>query len=371
MSKRVVYADHCATTPLDPVALDAMLPFLREEFGNPSSLHSWAKVPRVAVRNARETIAACIQAKPEQIFFTSGGTESDNWVIKNAGKKQTITSAFEHHAVLNSCAAVEREGGAVEYLSVGKDGRVSPQLAVEAMLAGGEGLVSVMLANNELGTIQDIGVICRGRPSSCWRVHTDAVQAVGHIPVDVDGLGVDFLSASAHKFNGPRGVGFLYVRNPDGFRPYVDGGQQEFGMRAGTENVAGIVGMATALKGNCDLLEQNMAYKRHLSDELRAFISEQFPSAVFNGDEKTALPGVLSVSFPGRDAEGVMQILDLRGIAVSTGAACDSKNTQVSHVLKSIGLPDDVAKGTIRISLDKENTEEDVRLIVDALKVAV
>ena len=159
MSKRVVYADHCATTPLDPVALDAMLPFLREEFGNPSSLHSWAKVPRVAVRNARETIAACIQAKPEQIFFTSGGTESDNWVIKNAGKKQTITSAFEHHAVLNSCAAVEREGGAVEYLSVGKDGRVSPQLAVEAMLAGGEGLVSVMLANNELGTIQDIGVI--------------------------------------------------------------------------------------------------------------------------------------------------------------------------------------------------------------------
>ena len=337
MSKRVVYADHCATTPLDPVALDAMLPFLREEFGNPSSLHSWAKVPRVAVRNARETIAACIQAKPEQIFFTSGGTE----------------------------------GGAVEYLSVGKDGRVSPQLAVEAMLAGGEGLVSVMLANNELGTIQDIGVICRGRPSSCWRVHTDAVQAVGHIPVDVDGLGVDFLSASAHKFNGPRGVGFLYVRNPDGFRPYVDGGQQEFGMRAGTENVAGIVGMATALKGNCDLLEQNMAYKRHLSDELRAFISEQFPSAVFNGDEKTALPGVLSVSFPGRDAEGVMQILDLRGIAVSTGAACDSKNTQVSHVLKAIGLPDDVAKGTIRISLDKENTEEDVRLIVDALKVAV
>lgn len=371
MSKRVVYADHCATTPLDPAALEAMLPFLRNEFGNPSSLHSWAKVPRVALRNARETIAACIHAKPEQIFFTSGGTEGDNWVVKNAGRKLTITSAFEHHAVLNSCAAVEREGGAVEYLSVGKDGRLSSQLAIGAMVASGEGLVSVMLANNELGTIQNIEMICRGRPSPTWLVHTDAVQALGHIPVDVDNLGVDFLSASAHKFNGPRGVGFLYVRDSDRFQSYIDGGQQEFGRRAGTENVAGVVGMATALKGNCDSLEYNMAYKRHLSDALRTLISERIPSAVFNGNEVALLPGVLSVSFPGRDAEGIMHILDLHGIAVSTGAACDSKNTQISHVLKAIGLPDDVAKGTIRISLDKENTEEDVRLIVEALKIAV
>lgn len=365
-----IYADHAATTPLCDAAWQAMMPFLREEFGNPSSLHSWAKTPRKAVVEARQTIAECIGAQSDEIFFTSGGTESDNWALKTLGRKHIVTSAFEHHAVLNSCLAIEAEGGQVDRVSVRKGGFVNPGEVASATRRSDAGLVSIMLANNELGTIQDVQGISRRIDRDKWLMHTDAVQAVGHIPVDVESLGVDLLSASGHKFNGPKGVGFLYVRKavqgrPE-FRPYLNGGQQESGMRAGTENVAAIVGMAAALRWNCEHLDENVNHldvlKLQFIEDVRSFC----PTAHLNVEEGQ-LPGFVSIAFPGQSAEGLLHILDLRGVAVSSGAACDSKNTQVSHVLSAIKLPKKYASSTLRITFGVENTEDEVEHMVQAL----
>ena len=370
MSRRLVYADHAATTPLCDAAWQAMAPFLREEFGNPSSLHSWARKPRKAVAEARQTIAECIGAQSDEIFFTSGGTESDNWALKTLGRKHIVTSAFEHHAVLNSCLAIAAEGGHVDRVTVRKGGFVNPGEVASATQRGEAGLVSIMLANNELGTIQEVQGISRRINRDKWLMHTDAVQAVGHIPVDVESLGVDLLSASGHKFNGPKGIGFLYVRKAvqgrSEFRPYLNGGQQESGMRAGTENVADIVGMAAALRWNCEHLDENVnhldALKSQFMEDIRSFC----PTAHLNAEEGQ-LPGFVSIAFPGHSAEGLLHILDLRGIAVSSGAACDSKNTQVSHVLKALYLPEKYASSTLRITFGVENTEEDVTTVVAAL----
>ena len=258
---RLIYADNAATTQMDIAAFEAMKPFLTNEYGNASQLYAFARKPKKALQDARETIASCIGAAPEEIFFTSGGTESDNWAIKgsallNAHKHATVTSAFEHHAVLHPCKSLERSGYPVAYMWPSRDGYITAEILKE-YITSQTYLTSVMFANNEIGTVQPIKELCAVAHENGSLFHTDAVQAVGHIPVDVYDLGVDMLSASAHKFNGPKGVGFLYIRSGLKVMPYSDGGAQEFGLRAGTENVAGIVGMAVALKNNCDALEEN------------------------------------------------------------------------------------------------------------------
>lgn len=368
MRKRLIYADHAATTQLCDAAWAAMTPFLREEFGNPSSLHSRAKTPREAVSAARATIAACIGADPEEVFFTSGGTESDNWVIKGTDGV-LIVSAYEHHAVLNAAASEESCGRKVVYVRPKVGGYLMPETLTKRWEEG-VGLVSVMMANNEIGTINPIKMLAEAAHKRGALFHTDAVQAVGHIPIDVRDLDVDFLSASAHKFNGPKGIGFLFIRKGLKLKQLIHGGQQEAGLRAGTENVASIVGMAAALKSNCDQMERNSAHLDALAERLKEGLERVADQIVYPGSGVCdQLPGFVSVSFPGHPAEGLMHMLDLRGIAVSTGAACDSKNTQISHVLKAINTPRAIAESTIRISLGPENTRQDVDEILAALKI--
>ena len=368
--KHFIYADNAATTKLDDEALSAMLPWLQEEYGNASQPYSFAREPKKALVDARATIAKCINAEPDEIFFTSGGTESDNWVIKgrafsDSSYKATVTSAFEHHAVLHSCATIERLRYPVVYMFPTSDGYILPE-TLRSVIADHTGLVSVMYANNELGSIQPIRELCDVAHAHGALFHTDAVQAVGHVKIDVRDLGIDFLSASAHKFNGPKGVGFLYVRKGCGILPYADGGAQEFGLRAGTENIAGIVGMATALKENCDQIKENEDQLRFLEQIIIKRLNSSGILYSRNGGEHT-LPGLLSLSFPGKDGEAILHRLDLMGICISTGSACNSKNTEVSHVLRAIRLAEAAALGTIRISLGKYNTEEEAEQIADAL----
>lgn len=367
---RLIYADNAATTRLDISAFEAMKPFLIDEYGNASQSYAFARKPRKALQDARETIASCIGATPEEIFFTSGGTESDNWAIKgsallNARKHATIASAFEHHAVLHPCEIIERCGYPVAYMWPTREGYVTTEVLKE-YITSQTFLTSVMFANNEIGTVQPIKELCAIAHENGSLFHTDAVQAIGHIPVDVHDLGVDMLSASAHKFNGPKGVGFLYIRNGLKVMPYSDGGAQESGLRAGTENVAGIVGMAVALKNNCDALEENARYVAKLESKLLDMLDTSSIEYTRNGG-KSRLPGLLSLSFPGADGEAILHRLDLTGICISTGSACNSKSTEISHVLQAIRLEDSYAKGTIRISLGKANTEEDVEAIFKAL----
>lgn len=368
--KYQVYADNAATTRLDEVAFEAMLPWLKDNYGNASQPYSFAREPKKALATARETIAACIGANPEEIFFTSGGTESDNWVIKSSAfadvdRRATITSAFEHHAILRSCATIERLGYPVAYLRPTADGLILVD-TLRRIITKRTRLVSVMFANNELGAVQPVKDLCAVAHEYGALFHTDAVQAVGHIPIDVHDLGIDYLSASAHKFNGPKGIGFLYIRKGADLLPYADGGSQEKGKRAGTENLASIVGMAAALRENCCAMDKNIQHVRSLEKRLLAGMREASVKFIRNGGSNT-LPGLLSLSFPGKDGEAIMHRMDLMGISISTGAACDSVNTQKSHVLDAINLEDELAFGTIRISLGRYNTESDVDLIVSCL----
>lgn len=368
-----IYADHAATTPLMPEALEAMLPFLKENFGNPSSQHGWAKPVKRAVADARTTIAECINAAPEEIFFTSGGTEADNWVVKGSDGRLMV-SAYEHHAILNAAKSEAARGRDIVYVrpKVGSGGGYVMPEKLSKSWKDGIGLVSVMTANNEIGTINPIHLLSEFAHKRGALFHTDAVQAVGHIPIDVQEMGVDFLSASAHKFNGPKGIGFLFIRKGVKLESLLDGGQQENGLRAGTENVASIVGMATALMMNCERMEENTEHLENLTARLRGGIDRIFPDAIYLGDGVAGqLPGFTSVSFPGHPAEGLLHMLDLKGIAVSTGAACDSKNTKISHVLKAINATNDIALSTIRITLGWGNTEADVKAILAALRVAL
>ena len=365
-----IYADNAATTKLDPEAFEAMKPWLLEEYGNASQPYSFARKPKKALAEARATIAACINALPEEIFFTSGGTESDNWVIKGSAfsdpaHRATITSAFEHHAILRSCAAIERLGYPVAYLSPTPDGQITPE-NLASVITDKTRLVSIMFANNEIGSIQPIKELCAVAHAHGALFHTDAVQAVGHVKIDVKDIGVDMLSASAHKFNGPKGIGFLYIRKGVELTPFLDGGAQERSLRAGTENIAAIVGMATALKGNCNRIEQNQAYILKLEKLLLQGLIESGVEYIRNGGSNT-LQGLISISFPNKDGEAILHRLDLQGIIISTGAACDSVNTQISHVLQSIELQEYVSRGTIRISLGKDNTTTDVQAIVAEL----
>lgn len=363
----MIYADNAATTRLDEDAFEAMKPFLMESYGNPSQPYSFARAPKKAVREARETIARCIGADPDEIFFTSGGTESDNWAIKGSAfadseKRTTITSAFEHHAILNSSAAIERLGYPVTYMQPDKEGFIMGN-TLKRIITEGTGLVSVMYANNELGTIQPIAELCEIAHDHGALFHTDAVQAVGHIPMNVHEIGMDMLSASAHKFNGPKGVGFLYIRKGTNLIPHNNGGAQERGMRAGTENVAGIVGMAAALVKNCAQMEKTTHKLMEIENSLIEHLTAAGIDFIRNGASGSHLPGLLSLSFPGFEGEALLHRLDLMGICIATGAACDSKETQISHVLQAIGLDESVTRGTIRISFGRFNEITDAEAI--------
>lgn len=366
----LVYADHAATTPLKPEALAAMLPWLKDGFGNPSSLHSFGQKARKAVEEARTTIAECIHARSEEIFFTSGGTEANNWVVKET-KGGLLVSSYEHHSVLNAAKSERRRGRVARFVKPSHSGQVDEQQLLAAW-QDGTGIVSIMTVNNEIGTINPIEELAEIAHKKRALFLTDAVQAVGKIDIDVRRWNVDFLSASAHKFGGPKGVGFLYAKNGNPPERLLDGGAQERGGRAGTENVAGIVGMAAALRSAQEWLEDDEADEQleYLSEDLCAGISRLFPDAVFNGRTLGQyLPGFVSVSIPGHSAEGMLHIFDLKGIAVSAGAACNSKETNVSHVLRAIGLSDELATCTLRISLGWENSERDVERILDAFRL--
>lgn len=365
----MIYADNAATTKLDDDALNAMLPFLRDQYGNASQPYSFSRSAKKALKDARETIASCISANPEQILFTSCGTESDNWVIKelalsHSASWRVAVSEIEHHAILNPCKQLEGLGYKVDYLGVDDKGIVDCAEIIKLETA--PNLVSIMFANNEIGSIEPIKDLCRVAHKRESLFHSDAVQAIGHLKIDVRNLDVDFLSASAHKFNGPKGIGFLYAKNPNLLSPFICGGAQEYGLRAGTENVASVVGMSVALKKNCEEIDVN---KKHLMMLEEVFLNALNASGVDfirNGAEER-IPGNISLSFKDCDGEALLHLLDLNGICVSTGSACDSRNTQVSHVLKAICLDEDYARGTIRISLGKNNTVDEVRKIADSL----
>lgn len=365
----MIYADHAATTKMDVDAFDAMKKFLVDSYGNPSQPYSFSRETKKAIKEARETIANCIGADPDEIYFTSGGTESDNWALKGFVKKQDrkriIVSPIEHHAVLHAAESLKREGYEVCLLDVTKEGVALPSF-LESEINKETAIVSVMLANNEMGSIQPVGELVKIAHSYGAAFHTDAVQAVGHIEIDVKELNVDMLSASAHKFNGPRGIGFLYIKKGTALYPFMDGGAQEKSMRAGTENVAAIVGMAIAMKKNCDAISNKSRYLIELEKQLISGLRQNDLDFIRNGAEEH-LPGNISVSFKNSDGEMLLHRLDLMGICISTGSACDSKNTQVSHVIRAIGVPDDYAKGTIRISLGKDNTRKDVDFIISSL----
>ncbi len=368
--KQMIYADNAATTQLDRDAFEAMQPFLLQEYGNASQPYSFSRSAKKALRDSRETIAKCIGALPEEIYFTSGGTESDNWAIKGSflnGYEYpgVITTQIEHHAILRACEDIAHLGYPVDYLSVSSEGLVSQERLSE-LIAADTRLVSVMLANNEIGTIQDIAALAEVSHRKGALFHTDAVQAVGHIKIDVNDLGVDMLSASAHKFNGPKGIGFLYVRKGTPLHSYQSGGSQESGMRAGTENVPAIVGMAEALRKNTAIIDETEKHLLALEEILLLALRTAHVDFKRNGSQNH-LPGNMSLSFRDKDGEALLHRLDLLGICVSTGSACDSQNTQVSHVLRAIGLEEAYAKGTIRISLSKSNTEREVQEIADAL----
>lgn len=363
----MVYADNAATTKLDIEAFEAMKPFLLDSYSNPSQPYSFSRDSKKALKEARSIIAGCIGADPEEIFFTSGGTESDNWAIKNAGNGGgVVTSVIEHHAVLNSCLSYERTGGKVSYVDVDKKGIVN--LAdLEDKIDESIRLVSVMFANNEIGTIQPISQLAKVAHKHGCLFHTDAVQAIGHVNINVHELDVDLLSASAHKFNGPKGIGFLFIKKGTEIYPYIDGGSQESRLRAGTENVASIVAMAIALKNNCKYLEDNEQKLIKLESKLIEGLNVLKVDYIRNGAEKK-IPGNVSLSFRGYEGEALLHRMDLMGICISTGSACDSVNTQISHVIHAIGIPDEYAIGTIRISFGKDNTERDIEVILDALK---
>ncbi len=368
-----VYFDHSATTPVRREVLEAMLPYFSEEFGNASSVHGFGQRARNAMEAARDTIASLIGASPEEIIFTSGGTESDNLAIKGvaaAGRRgRIITSAIEHHAVLNTCTQLEDAGFGVVSLPVDRYGLVDPDDLRKAVrdADGNVALVTIMTANNEVGTIEPISELGAVAAEANVPFHTDAVQALGKIPVQVDGLGVDLLSASAHKFYGPKGVGFLYVRHGTRIRPIQHGGHHERSLRAGTENVPGIVGMARALELACAELGREAERLHELRDRLQQGLMDTVEDHLLNGHPTLRLPHLLNMSFANVEGEAMLLSLDAVGVAASTGSACTSGTLEPSHVLTAMGIPPETAHGSLRFSLGRINTSEDVDYVLEEL----
>ena len=371
-----VYADHAATTPVHEAARKAMLHCLEEDYGNPSSLHSVGQRAREILDQARAEVAGCLHAAPEEIYFTGGGSEADNQALLTGamlgakkGKKHLITTAFEHHAVLHTMKALEKQGFTVTYLDVHEDGVVRLS-DVAAAITDDTALVSVMMVNNEIGTIQPIQEIAKLCQDKGVLFHTDAVQAVGHIPVDVKTLGVDMLSLAAHKFHGPKGVGALYCRK--GIRPeiLIQGGAQERGRRGGTENMPGIVGMAAALQEAVSNLNADMVYVTALRERLIEGLS-QIPHSRLNGHRDLRCPGTVNFCFEGIEGESLLLWLDAKGVAASSGSACTSGSLDPSHVLLALGLPHEIAHGSLRLSLGADNTEEEVAHILKVVPEVV
>ena len=368
----MIYADNAATTKLSKTALEAMLPYLTEHYGNPSSLHSIGQDAAEALQKARETVAECLGCQPREVYFTSGGSEADNQAIISAaaigerkGKKHIISTAFEHHAVLHTLKKLEKRGFEIELLPVGELGNITAQQVADAIRPD-TCLVTTMFANNEIGSIlpiKETGAVCRERGVL---FHTDAVQAVGHVPVNVREQNIDMLSLSAHKFHGPKGIGVLYAKGGIPLTNIIEGGAQERGKRAGTENIPAIVGMAAALKAAVDHLPENAEKMTALRDKLIDGLSK-IPHSALNGDPKNRLPGNVNFCFEGIEGESLLLLLDAKGICASSGSACTSGSLDPSHVLLAIGRPHEVAHGSLRLSLCEENTEEEIDQILAAV----
>lgn len=375
MEKRI-YLDHSATTPLKKEVLDAMLPYLTEQYGNPSSIYTEGREAKKALEKARDTIAAAIGAEAKELFFTASGTEADNWALRgileaNAQKGcHLITSKIEHPAILQTCADLSKKGCEITYLSVDQNGFIDLE-ELERDIREDTVLVSVMTANNEIGTIQPVAEIGRICKAHHVLFHTDAVQAVGTIEIDVKKWNIDLLSLSGHKFYGPKGVGALYIRNGVKIAPFVTGGHQENGRRAATENVAGIVGMAKALSLAVSAMRENTEKLERLREHTITRILQEIPDVTLNGDRRRRLPGHINFSFRFIEGESLLLMLDLAGIAASSGSACTSGSLDPSHVLLAIGLPHEIAHGSLRLTFGAENTMEEADYLVDKLKQIV
>ena len=371
-----VYADHAATTQMSETAIAAMTEAMRTVWGNPSSLHTVGQEAKVALENAREEIATLLGATAKEITFTSGGSEADNQAIVSAaklgaakGKKHIVSTKFEHHAVLHTLNKLEKEGFEVTYLDVHENGLVTPE-EVKAAIRPDTALVTIMFANNEIGTLQpirEIGAVCR---AAGVLFHTDAVQAVGHVAIDVAKDNIDMLSLSAHKFRGPKGVGVLYARRGIRLFNLIEGGAQERGKRAGTENIPAIVGMAAALKEAVENLEENTAKVTPLREKLITGL-RKIPYSHLNGDRNQRVPGIVNFCFEGIEGESLLLLLDMKGIACSSGSACTSGSLDPRHVLLSLGIPHEVAHGSLRLSIDETNTEEQIDYILEAVPQVV
>lgn len=371
-----VYADNAATTCVSKTAREAMMPYLTERYGNPSSLYSFAQIVTEDLANARATVAQCINAEPREIYFTSGGSEADNQAIISAaklgakkGKKHIISTKFEHHAVLHTLKKLEKEGWEVTLLDVHEDGVVRVDELRDAIRED-TCLVTVMFANNEIGTVQpitEIGAICRERGVP---FHTDAVQAAGHMPIDVKAMNIDMLSMSGHKFHSPKGVGVLYVKRNIPLLSLIEGGTQERGKRAGTENMAGIVALAAALKESCDNMEVNNAKIIPMRDKLFAELSK-IPHSKINGSLEHHVPGTVNMCFEGIEGESLLLLLDDKGVCASSGSACTSGSLDPSHVLLALGLPHEIAHGSLRLSIGEYNTMEEIDHIIKVVPEVV
>lgn len=372
----MIYLDNGATTKTAPEVVEAMLPYFTENFGNPGGIYSLGSAGKKAVNQARRTLAEMIGARPEEIYFTSGGTESDNWAIKAAAEgcaqkgRHIITTKIEHHAVLHTCMDLEKRGFEVTYLEVDGYGRVEPE-ALEKAIRQDTVLISVMAANNEIGTLEPIGEIGRLARERGILFHTDAVQALGQIPMHVEELCVDMLSASAHKLGGPKGVGMLYVRSGLKIPSFLHGGAQERGRRAGTENVPGIVGFGAAAARAMRIMKDKTVREIELRDYLIRRIEDEIPYCRLNGHRTDRLPGNVNISFSFVEGESVLIALDMKGICASSGSACTSGALDPSHVLLAIGLEQSEAQGAIRFTLSEENTVEEIDTVVDCLKQSV
>ena len=368
-----IYLDNAATTRTAPAVVEAMVPYFSRHYGNPSTIYSLGAEAKQAVMEARETIAGTLNARAQDIYFTAGGTEADNWALiataqaYGAKGKHIITSAIEHHAVLHTCQHLEKQGFEVTYVGVDEKGVIKLD-ELKAAIRPDTILISVMFANNEIGTVQPIAEIGKIAREKVVLFHTDAVQAYGHLPIDVEALGVEMLSASGHKLNGPKGVSFLYIRKGVKIRSFIHGGAQERARRAGTENVPGIVGLAAAAKLAVDTMSERAAKEVELRDYLIERISQEIPYCRLNGDREQRLPNNVNFSFQFIEGESMLIMLDMKGICASSGSACTSGSLDPSHVLLAIGLPHEIAHGSLRLSLSEENTREEMDYVVDNLK---